>query len=1001
MATELTKPIKISPSEVPTNLQEEMATTGGVFKSELDKLEEPLSFKELEELGTKSVETARSNKLDIISDTVGEPVTNADFKFNYKDMVLNFDLSRSRSFVNRRDKFLSYYPEGEFIRNQVTVGNKTLDLEMYKYDKNDKGYKLVEPFGLEASDFAELMGTIVDEQLLGEGLALVGMTSGAPLADNLKKGDPKSKKSLLDRLSKLRIRGVPIGNAARIFLGSYLGVKTKDTVEALRGYGEGDFTDEINFKDYFTEKDDYFTAALSSGFYGVTKFAGDVIFKGKRPGTIEITPELVAAANRLGMDPLIFAQLAVNPQIRNIYTQAEGFTSFVKDTEKKQIESIVNSFQSGKNPFKDLKIREDLNIDMQDLINVQTTLANDIKKNLKINFNIKDGNIDMAAADKALAQSVANYNLIANKAINNFTTKATNSAVNSKNYTININGFKNVFTKEVNKLKSFVATDEKKVVPSGKKGQPQKEVPVEAPYKTTPKEFIKIEETLNTINRTINSVNDPKLLNLKTLYKVRDDLYNIMYNPNAKPEIIAAATNMHKNLDRLLDPKNGLIKGDAVFIHNIDLLNSQVRNSEIVNGMNKIRQALVAGDDIDGFVKTMIKPNNTHNILAIKEMFRLPENASNAEKIANEKLFNTIKNYWITSTVKSKNGDKILNDFLINDKKSLEVLLGPNYETKVADLLKLSKTSKRLEDGIAAQALSNKATSTEFINGIIKNATKGDFGTNASVKDMINEFGGINSKLVNDIRNNILKDIFKRSSKIEEKGGKKLFTEVLDVKKFADNIKKLRENENLTEFFTDDQIQALLTYEQYSRAVGGNLGVGGELAKAEQTAQLVQKFNIIDTGLTILKYDVLARILSSPVTAKQLLKLTPDGYNSANIAVLQTALVRLEEELFEKAMGENQINDTGVISKPVKITPDKDVKVVPTEQPIEVPSGNVNQPVNVSRLGQTNVTSPLDLAAINPNTMDRGRQLFSGPGEITFASKGGIMNSRKIMQRVI
>jgi len=995
MATELTKPIKISPSEVPTNLQEEMATTGGVFKSELDKLEEPLSFKELEELGTKSVETARSNKLDIISDTVGEPVTNADFKFNLKDMALNYDLSRSRSFVNRRDKFLSYYPEGEFIRNQVTVGNKTLDLEMYKYDKNDKGYKLVEPFGLEASDFAELMGTIVDEQLLGEGLALVGMTSGAPLADNLKKGDPKSKKSLLDRLSRLRIRGVPIGNAARIFLGSYLGVKTKDTVEALRGYGEGDFTDEINFKDYFTEKDDYFTAALSSGFYGVTKFAGDVIFKGKRPGTIEITPQLVAAADRLGMDPLIFAQLAVNPQIRNIYTQAEGFTSFVKDTEKKQIESIVNSFQSGKNPFKDLKIREDLNIDMQDLINVQTTLANDIKKNLKINFNIKDGNIDMAAADKALAQSVANYNLIANKAINNFTTKATNSAVKSGDYVININGFKNVFTREINKLKSNVTT--KDVIEKGKK----KGEFVETSYKTTPKDFVKIEETLNTINRTINSVNDPKLLNLKTLYKVRDDLYNIMYNPNAKPEIIAAATNMHKNLDRLLDPKNGLIKGDAVFIHNIDLLNSQVRNSEIVNGMNKIRQALVAGDDIDGFVKTMIKPNNTHNILAIKEMFRLPENASNAEKIANEKLFNTIKNYWITSTVKSKNGDKILNDFLINDKKSLEVLLGPNYETKVADLLKLSKTSKRLEDGIAAQALSNKATSTEFINGIIKNATKGDFGTNASVKDMINEFGGINSKLVNDIRNNILKDIFKRSSKIEEKGGKKLFTEVLDVKKFADNIKKLRENENLTEFFTDDQIQALLTYEQYSRAVGGNLGVGGELAKAEQTAQLVQKFNIIDTGLTILKYDVLARILSSPVTAKQLIKLTPDGYNSANIAVLQTALVRLEEELFEKAMGENQINDTGVISKPVKITPDRDVKVVPTEQPIEVPSGNVNQPVNVSRLGQTNVTPPLDLAAINPNTMDRGKQLFSGPNEITFASKGGIMNARKIMQRVI
>ena len=68
---------------------------------------------------------------------------------------------------------ISFYPEGKFIRNQVTVGNKTLNLEMYKYDKNDTGYKLVEPFGLEASDFAELMGTIVDEQLVGEGFALV------------------------------------------------------------------------------------------------------------------------------------------------------------------------------------------------------------------------------------------------------------------------------------------------------------------------------------------------------------------------------------------------------------------------------------------------------------------------------------------------------------------------------------------------------------------------------------------------------------------------------------------------------------------------------------------------------------------------------------------------------------------------------------------------------------------------------------------------------------
>jgi hypothetical protein len=65
----------------------------------------------------------------------------------------------------------------------------------------------------------------------------------------------------------------------------------------------------------------------------------------------------------------------------------------------------------------------------------------------------------------------------------------------------------------------------------------------------------------------------------------------------------------------------------------------------------------------------------------------------------------------------------------------------------------------------------------------------------------------------------------------------------------------------------------------------------------------------------------------------------------------------------------------------------------------------VNQ---VSRLANTNIANPVGMmatptantGAINPNTMARGSQLFGGPGEITFAAQGGIMNARKPMQRV-
>ena len=69
-------------------------------------------------------------------------------------------------------------------------------------------------------------------------------------------------------------------------------------------------------------------------------------------------------------------------------------------------------------------------------------------------------------------------------------------------------------------------------------------------------------------------------------------------------------------------------------------------------------------------------------------------------------------------------------------------------------------------------------------------------------------------------------------------------------------------------------------------------------------------------------------------------------------------------------------------------------------------------PLPESRLSNTNMTSPVravDMAAMptttdtgpmNPNTMARGQQLFGGPGEITFAAEGGIMNARKPIQRV-
>ena len=74
------------------------------------------------------------------------------------------------------------------------------------------------------------------------------------------------------------------------------------------------------------------------------------------------------------------------------------------------------------------------------------------------------------------------------------------------------------------------------------------------------------------------------------------------------------------------------------------------------------------------------------------------------------------------------------------------------------------------------------------------------------------------------------------------------------------------------------------------------------------------------------------------------------------------------------------------------------------ELPAEVPVSSIvpESRLNTSMINPVSMrgTPTMDTGAINPNTMARGQQLFGGPGEITFAAKGGIMNSKKAFQRV-
>ena len=936
------------------------------------------SIKETQEAQQEVID----NKLDIISSYLDAPVSNEDMNF-FGDFGMAFTLERSKSFHNRKKRFLSNYPDGEYIRQSVTLGNKTHLLELYKKDSNDKEYKLINPFGFEASDIPQAMGTVLNLQTAGEA---GGMLIGA---------------------AAKRASGGAIPITPFVFAGSFIGRKGDKLIDKLTGYGEEEFADNgFNYQGFFGNYSDLLSSGIGAGFYFATSAIADKLLFGKGPGKIDIAPELTLMAEKLGLDPLVFAQLAVNPQIRNIYSQAGGFSKRVDATRQTQIESVLKALDEG-DLFKGLKLVDEAKdaigptITFEDLIDAQAVLSDQIKKGLKVNFNIKKGFATQADADAALKDLVIDFNTINKKFETRFFNGAVKSATASKDGFFNIkNLVDQTFTKEVNKLISSVSLDGKVYKGAYKS---LKEIPELNKIYTRMKAISKKGDT----NFASNSKGAAE--NLKTIYKIREDLHKLMGNQKYMndPNVILAARKMHERLLFMLDPKNKMIMGSADFVGNIKLLNSMYTQKEIVGSMEFIRKGFLEGTDMSSFVQTFIQPGKYTNFSAIQEMLRLPkgEGYSAADQAGIDKIVETMKNYWITSTFKSPNANQILDDFIRLDPDSLKKILNVTNDKdmifKVDQLKTLVTKADDLENGIIGQALKNNATSLEFMNGIITKAKSGDYGTSKSMDDLIQRLGGINSGTINDIRNNILKDIFKRSLKISEDSGPKRLQEVLDSELFANNIKVLREDPNLSKFFTQDQFDSFKIFEQYSRAIGGGLDSGGSIARGAETAGIVQKFKIIDAGLNILKYDVAAWLLSRPQWSGMLKQIKPgEGLSNYNLDIITAAIVGAERSIAEKTRGSDKFDDEGVIDvSPIKQESSK----------VNIPDFSTTKVDQNSRLASANVPSPIINTSANTGTdtarIDEDRAAFAfGPNDMLaqprFAARGGIMNTRKAFQRV-
>jgi len=161
----------------------------------------------------------------------------------------------------------------------------------------------------------------------------------------------------------------------------------------------------------------------------------------------------------------------------------------------------------------------------------------------------------------------------------------------------------------------------------------------------------------------------------------------------------------------------------------------------------------------------------------------------------------------------------------------------------------------------------------------------------------------------------------------------------------------------------------------------------------------------VGAAKTLLPLKFVANLMNKP----GFLKYLTFGIQNPNTRKGAEAFARINALASAQGVQEKVIGSEGQQNEvmPMRSAPITDtIKEIPSNiidsvTPLEVPVSSMNTPnVNsASRLASA-FTPPTNPGPVNPSTMAKGSQLFSGPNEITFAAEGGIMNARKPIQRV-
>jgi len=940
----------------------------GVDRGFLESLGDVADFEK--EVTTRISELEKEkfdNKMNYISSLAGDTVSSDGLNFNpvadpvgfVKNILLKYDLSRSANFGNRKKKFLEAYPEGEYTRIKVPISdNDTEFLEIFKLNKDDEGYKMISPYGRDAGEIPQILGVISPEELTAEIVSL------------------------------FRSRGASAVNKfLRVLVGARIGIEAKDITEALRGYGEREYEDgmptAVEFvESLFTDMDQNTQALFGATFYSL----GDLAIKyatGKiRFGEIEGADEIVAAAERLGVEPLVFAQLAANPILRKTFFQAGDFSGVPGSKTRGQLDSLLQKFDEMANK--------------QDLKPIDLLLANEtIEKEMAalIKGAGADEQAQMLMKD-LLPQLAQKYNsnvIKLNKKLSNDVLDAATDA------SIDLFDLKKTSSQIRNTLQSGTFYTGKVDKVTGKK--------IKAGVNIIPES---VDNLLRDINKLENALNSGGKGNKAQFDKSFNALLNIRYKAaellrsSDKAENYAGREILNK-IDNIFNNKGGLIDGDEVFLTNMRLLQNNMVHSDAVLNTSWARGLMTGTMDPDSWVDLVVNPNNKIKLSVLKQIIEGPE----TPKEISDYALKTIRKSFITKLLNDPdNLSKNLDEWITKDKDTLIYMLGDAAEAKIKKLYNVSRVNDQLAKSVFKDALIKQGEDFEIVAAIIKKA-KGDGAFVSKELDELIRVGG--PDFVESVRAGVIENILETSVKAATEGK---MGKVLDIATLQKQIRDLTNNKYLTKFFSEADLKNFADIDLYVSRLAEAGDVGGPMAAGSLRAKFAEfifnPFSLVDVGLTVLRYDILARILSKPATVKTLRQFQDGLLDSRTLdgiilSLGDLATPRAEgdtpfvfEEFMDPSMqlfeeSENQ-QDQPQQDQPQQIIEDQVSNQAAGQVPVEVPTSVV--PGSAISSAQV-VLPPLPTMGNQTANAPRAQQAF--PFDPIFAAMGGSITNQGIM----